>query len=88
MPMLQFLDIKCKVLHSASSLLALPAKPASRSRPGRKSAAVGEELTCNNKRFSGLGLFTCDTPLRSDSPSAGKSKCRWLLLVDRGGSTI
>ena len=26
MPMLQFLDIKCKVLHSASSLLALAGK--------------------------------------------------------------
>jgi hypothetical protein len=63
-PMLQFLDIKCKVLHSGPIFRLRLQEAASLSPGWKEKAAGGEMLTCNNNRFSRLALSTCDVPLR------------------------
>jgi len=74
-PVLQFLDIKCKVLHSASISWLRLQKATSRSSSGPKSAAVGEMLTRNNNRFSSLDLSACGTPLRSGQTIRRETEC-------------
>lgn len=79
MPVLQFLDIKCKVLHSASNLLAAPARHCQSVHGWAESAAVEEMLTCNNNRFSSLDLSACGTPLLSGQTIRRETECGWLL---------
>jgi len=78
-PVLQFLDIQCRVLHSASNFLAAPERMLPVGRGRTKSAVADEMLICNNNRFSSLSSSTCSTPLRSGQTIRRETECGWLL---------